>query len=163
MPTAISAINRALAILTIKSGETELTDNEKDDALIHLNAMMMEWDALGYHLGYLNPQTTDDEMGVPDWSQTAIWYNLAVRIAPEYGKAVEPSIEFHARNGMKSIMTKTMDPIFTVYPSILPTGAGNSGCSGYNAKFFGDRTKNDLLNQQKAVDTGDGDITGVDA
>lgn len=85
MATASDIIKRALRICRVVDSNSALDANDAADALEALNAMLAEWH--------------ESEIGLPDYSlaslttelasdaadREAIAYELAARIAPEYG------------------------------------------------------------------------------
>ena len=55
--------------------------------------MLAEWNAKGIRLGYPIPGSPDDDLAseaaaVPDSAYEAVILNLAIRLAPQYGKTV---------------------------------------------------------------------------
>jgi hypothetical protein len=108
----------------------DLTDDELSGACRRLDAMMAEWNANGLRLSYpipSSPESTniDAETSVPDAANEAIITNLAVRIAPGYGKQVLPDTKMTARNSYKTLLSRFGMPIEQQLPGIMPAGAGN--------------------------------------
>ena len=73
----------------------DLQPQQFESALRRLDAMMASWNALGIRLGYPLPSSPqfsdlDAQSEVPDSANEAIITNLAVKIAPGYGKQVMP-------------------------------------------------------------------------
>lgn len=94
--TAQEVITRALRLIRVIGQEESPITAENNDALIVLNAMLDEWS--------LDPQLTTSTITLPAFATTstsqdlrsgmftALVYNLAVRLAPEYGVAAAESI-----------------------------------------------------------------------
>jgi hypothetical protein len=99
------------------------------DACRRLDTMMATWNARGIRLGYplpLSPQDTDldTETGVPDAANEAIICNLAVRIAPSFGKQVSPHTMATAKFGYDTLVARAAMPQEQQFPRTLPAGAG---------------------------------------
>jgi hypothetical protein len=108
----------------------DLTDNELLSACKRLDAMMAQWNAKGIRLSYplpSNPDSTslDADTEVPDAANEAIILNLAIRLAPGYGKSVSPDTKISAKAAYTTLLGWTMDPTpQKQFPRTLPTGAG---------------------------------------
>jgi hypothetical protein len=110
----------------------DLTNNELVSACTRLDAMMAQWNAKGIRLGYPIPSSPgagiaqlDESTDVPDAANEAIILNLAIRIAPGYGKSVSPDTKISAKAAYTTLLGWTMDPTpEKQFPRTLPTGAG---------------------------------------
>lgn len=108
----------------------DLTPEQLESALRRLDAMMMEWNAKGIRLGYASassPQDSDldTETNVPDSGWEAVITNLAVRIAPGYGKVVSPDTKAIAKNAYNTLLQRATFPLEQQLPDTMPSGAGN--------------------------------------
>lgn len=95
-----------------------------------LDAMMATWNAKGIRVGYPIASSPDggslnDETGVPDSANEAIYLNLACRIAPRFGKAVQEETRKFAKEAYDSLLIKLAHPLEMQLPSSMPSGAGN--------------------------------------
>ena len=91
-----------------------------------LDAMMAEWNGRGISLGYTlpsSPQNTDidQESGVPDWANEAVFLNLAVKLAPMHGKQVNGA---SAKLALSTVMVNATPDVRMNAPSDMPVGAG---------------------------------------
>lgn len=98
--------------------------------LKRLDAMMAEWNAKGIRLAYPMPGSPQDsdidaETGVPDRAWEAVITNLALRIAPSFGKSVMPDTRSRAKSSYNTVLMAFSGPIERQFPSTLPAGAGN--------------------------------------
>jgi hypothetical protein len=59
---------------------------ESADALVALNDLLRRWEADGLALGWTDCTAVTDTLAVPNEALRAVAYNLAVDLAPEYGK-----------------------------------------------------------------------------
>ena len=115
-----------------------LTANDLQTALRRLDSMMADWYERGILLGYpLPPSPTesdlDENTGVPDRANEAIITNLAVKLAPSYGKQVSPQTLTAAREALNTIFVRAARPGVMQYPNQTPAGAGNK----YWGMFWG--------------------------
>lgn len=108
----------------------DLQPEQLEGALKRLDAMMAQWNAKGLRLRYpipASPQTSDldQESDVPDSAWEAIITNLAVRIAPGYGKTVSPDTKMVAKESYNTLLQRAAFPLEQQLPGTMPSGAGN--------------------------------------
>lgn len=108
----------------------DLQPEQLQSALRRLDAMMMEWNAQGIRLGYpiaSSPQDSDlsTETGTPDSAWEAVITNLAIRIAPGYGKDVRPETKTVAKNTFNTLLQRATFPLEKQLPETMPIGQGN--------------------------------------
>lgn len=139
MATAQDVINRALAKIGVRAAESPLTAAETQDGLDALNDMLAAWENSGVTLGFLPVEKVSDTIRVPRHSLAAIKANLALIIAPEYGRVVNPALAVEARDSLNDLMISLSDIGDVNYPSTLPVGSGNE-CNdlGDTQRFFPD-------------------------
>ena len=107
----------------------DLQPQQFESALRRLDAMMAEWNAKGIRLGYPIPGSPEDsdldsESEVPDSANDAIITNLAVRIAPSYGRTPMPETKITAKTTYNTLLSRATMPPEQQFPSGLPRGAG---------------------------------------
>jgi hypothetical protein len=123
-------------------------------ALRRLDAMMAEWDGYGVRLGYPIPGSVeggdlDADAGVPDRAWEAIVTNLAIRIAPSFGKQVSPETKGSAERGLNLLMSRALPPEMNL--GRIPAGSGNKPWRNTLDPF--------LLPEHEAIQAGpDGDM-----
>lgn len=139
-------VRAALRKLGIASDAT-LTDVEPQsmqDGVDDLETMMAEWyqDGKGIITGYEftdpdNPPAEGDDHGMRSSAVSAVVFNLACRIAPDY--AIEPTAKIiaTARNGKELLVKNTAlsRAKRAPYPNRMPVGSGNSFAS-LNGWYF---------------------------
>jgi hypothetical protein len=91
--------------------------------------MMAEWNTRGLRLGYPvpdNPADSDIEVdsNIPDAAWEAVITNLAIRLAPSYGKMVNTATLVTARHSLNTILSRASMPPEMKLPA-MPSGAGN--------------------------------------
>jgi hypothetical protein len=108
----------------------DLQPEQLEAALRRLDAMMMEWNAQGIRLGYpvaSSPQNADLDTPTetPDSAWEAVITNLAIRIAPGYGKTVSPDTKMIAKNAFNTLLQRATFPLEKQLPETMPIGQGN--------------------------------------
>jgi len=108
----------------------DLTDDEIQSQARRLERMMADWNAKGIRLGYSLSSDPDNigldtETDVPDSANEAIVCNLAVRIAPSFGKQVSMETKQTARIGYQTLLSRATLPNEMQLPGTMPSGAGN--------------------------------------
>ncbi len=119
----------ALTEIGLSSYSFDLSTDQIEMALQRLDAMIGAWGARGIRLGFPLPGSPEDsdantETGLPDWAWEAVITNLAVRIAPSYGKQVSPDTKATARETYNSLLAKAAKPT-EIQLDTLPAGAGH--------------------------------------
>lgn len=124
MSTVLEVVTGALKLLEVRPAESPVTSAEAEDGLIALNDMMNEWNIDGINIGYETLDAIDDDLFVDLGAIGAIKANLAIYIAPEYGRIVSPDLADRAANSKKALRTSI--PLNSSdYPDTLPVGSGN--------------------------------------
>ena len=119
----------------------DLQPEQLQSALRRLDAMMSDWNGKGIRLGYPlpgSPQDSDldDPSDVPDSANEAIICNLAIRLAPGYGKQVMVETKTTAKQGYDTLMQRATAPIPQQLPATMPAGAGNKPWRVYDNPFI---------------------------
>ena len=108
----------------------DASPQQLEAALKRLDALMADWNGRGIRLSYPlhgDPEFSDidAESNVPDYANEAIILNLALRLAPSYGKQVMPDTKINAKNAYNTMMARTALPMEQQLPESMPLGAGN--------------------------------------
>ena len=90
---------------------------------------MAEWSAKNIRVNYLMSGTpegssADDESGLPDSAWEAVITNLALRLAPSFGKQVAPELRVVAKGAYNTLVRFSVVPRERQLNS-LPRGAGH--------------------------------------
>ena len=128
MTTKRQLIVAAHAELGLSDYVFDLPAEQLQLALLRLDSMMADWNSMGLRLGYAIPGSVeggdlDTEAGVPDRAWEAIITNLAIRLAPSFGKQVAPETKASAERGLSMLLGKNMPPQMSY--GYIPAGAGN--------------------------------------
>jgi len=124
-------VNQAFEEIGLASYVFDLQPQQLEGALRRLDAMMATWNGKGIRLGYPLPSSPadsdlDQATGVPDSALEAMVLNLAVRIAPGFGKAVSPDTKASAKNAYNQIIAQSAKPVEMQLDNMaIPAGAGN--------------------------------------
>lgn len=107
----------------------DLQPEQLQSALRKLDSMMATWNAKGIRLGYPLPSSPqdsdlDEETNVPDSAFEAVYANLALKIAPSFGKQVAIEVKVAAKQAYDTLLQRATAPIEKQLPSTMPLGAG---------------------------------------
>ena len=120
----------------------DIAPDELKDALEILDSMMAEWNVqgirVGYPIGTIDTSSLDTKVGVPDSAIGAIRTNLAILLAPSYGKIPAREIKVAAKKGYGTLQMRALSQNMPnkQYPSTLPIGSGNRRYNNRNQNFF---------------------------
>lgn len=110
MATALILVRRALRLATIiASGETPHAAIVQD-ALSVLNSLLAEWHDAGIGIPDYSIQNEAAQLTMGDGDVEAVAYQLAIRIAPEYGQEVTPTVAATAADSMNRLRLKYFQP-----------------------------------------------------
>lgn len=140
MWTKRDLIREAFAELALAGYEFDIAPDEEQTALRRLDGMMATWEARGVRVGYVFPTTPeaadpDTESGIPDGAAETVAINLAVRLAPGFGKTLHPATLATARDGFDALLWAAARPVPTQLPGTMPLGAGNGPRLGLPTYF----------------------------
>lgn len=108
MATAQSIVTRSLRLIgAIESGETPSAEDAQD-ALAALNDMLHGWAKEGVDLGH-GTVALGDSLIMHDSFHEGIRYNLAVRLAAEWGGVLRPEIVQIARDAFAAFQAHTLE------------------------------------------------------
>jgi hypothetical protein len=123
-------VTAALEEIGLASYVFDLQPEQLQSALRRLDALMADWNGKGIRLGYPLPSSPqdsdlDEESNVPDAANEAVILNLAIRLAPSYGKQVAIETKASAKQGYDVLLQRATVPPQQQLPGSLPSGAGN--------------------------------------
>lgn len=127
--TAGDIIKRALRLARVIDAHTAMDANDAADALDTLNAMLAEWHEAEIGLPDYSFANLTDELASDAADREAIAYQLAARLAPEYGVELSPMVAAVAEGTMNRVRLRYFQPGCTDF-SQLPGAA-----CGYNIEF----------------------------
>ena len=110
MATASQIIRRALRLIGAMDASEALQANDAQDALETLNAMLAEWHEAQIGLPDYNLSSITDTLSTDAADREAIAYQLAIRVAPEYGLAIPPAVGVLAEQTMARLRLRYFQP-----------------------------------------------------
>lgn len=120
-------VSMALEEIGIAEYEFDISPEQRQSAIRRLDSMIAEWNARGITLSFpiskIENSGPDDDSNVPDWAWEAILSNLAIRIAPSYGKQVSIETKATAKHAYTTLCGVFSKPVEMQFPS-MPKGAG---------------------------------------
>jgi hypothetical protein len=122
-------VEASMAEIGLASYAFDLLPEQRELALRRLDSMMAEWNTRGLRLGYPVPDNPadsdiDQDSNLPDAAWEAVITNLALKMAPSYGKQVNPETKITARHSLNTILARASMPPEMKLPA-MPSGAGN--------------------------------------
>lgn len=132
---------QAFAEIGLPAYVYDLQPEQLQTALNRLDSMMATWNADGLRIGYplsSSPSTTDldQDSGVPDAANEAIYLNLAIRIASSVGKTPSDDLRRSAWTAYNSLCGMFAEVPQRLRPSDVPAGAGNKPWRVYGDPFL---------------------------
>lgn len=122
-------IKRAFGAIGKQGYEFDIQPEAYQDALQILDGMMAMWGgALGARIGYSGGIGFGDvnaESEVPPWAFQAIYLNLAILLAPEFGKQVSQEARASAKAAYDALLLRASAPRKRYIGGY--GGAGNNG------------------------------------
>lgn len=112
-------------------------------AVQDMDAMVAGWNQSGIQIAYPmagSPTATsvDQETGVPDAANLAIYMNLGVLIAPGFGKQLAPEFKAIAASSYANLLNWATRPVGQMcLPGRMPIGAGNKYWNSISYPFVG--------------------------
>ncbi len=135
MATANDVIVRAFTMAGIRASETPLTADELADGLDLLNDLASEWGTSSVIPGFAPVENVGDDLRIPRQAYGAVKAELAVRIAPEFGKPVTIGMIRNQEESMSAMLRATMD-LEVRLPDTLPIGSGNTPSDYWTDQVF---------------------------
>lgn len=108
--TAGDIIKRALRICRVADSNAALDENDAADALGTLNGMLAEWHEAEIGLPDYSFDGLTSELASDAADRDAIAYQLAVRLAPEYGESLPAEAAGVAEGAMSRLRLRYFQP-----------------------------------------------------
>ncbi|KQP36133.1 packaged DNA stabilization gp4 family protein [Pseudorhodoferax sp. Leaf274] len=129
--TKRALVSEAFSELGLAGYEFDLSPEEQIGALRRLDSMVAAWEEDGIRLGYLLPTSPedsdpDDDSGIPDTAAETVYLQLAIRIGPSFGKALNATTRKVATDGYARLLRRASVVPQMSRPRVL-AGAGNRG------------------------------------
>lgn len=123
-------VTAALTEIGLASYQFDMPADALQDCLYRLDELLADWNAKGIRIGYPIPteqggSDLDDDTSTPDSARRAIVANLAIEIAPMFGREPSARTLVKAKQGYNTLMMKAAMPPEMQLPGTMPAGAGN--------------------------------------
>jgi hypothetical protein len=108
--TRAAILKRAFAAISIADYVFDLTPDEQAYAFGELDAMMAQWEGAGIDLDYVPGGASasgSTDIATPSYADDAIALNLALRLAPSFGK-ITTALQFRAAQALQLVRAKTL-------------------------------------------------------
>lgn len=106
----------------------DLQPEELQSGLRSLDMMMATWASKGVNIAWIGGNGLGDidaDANVPEWALEAIALNLAVRLAPSYGKAVSLDTKASAKAAFDAVLARCVVPRDRQVTGYAGAGNGN--------------------------------------
>ena len=121
MITVKDVVKRALRLLSITQAGESPSAPEFTDTLSALNSMLFGWQLDAIRLEHVELYS-DDVLPYEESHEEPIIYNLATRIAPEFGVAVSREVGVVAARGFANLQNYYDDPdLLITQPALDPS------------------------------------------
>ena len=135
MLTKLELVQGAYEQMRIWGLTSSVTPVESELALKRLNGLLLHWENKGVYLGWhIGTGDINEDSGLPDWSQEAVFTNLAIKLLPAFGKTASREQVAEASDSFNAISLKCYDNM--EYPDTMPVGAGNQRYGYSSRRFF---------------------------
>jgi hypothetical protein len=129
MWTKKQIIEQAFEEIGLASYIFDITADQLESALRRLDLMVASWQARNIQIGYPLPASPgnsniDEEIQTSLNNNEALVLNLAVRLAPAYGKSVSPDTKATAKLLYDQLLIEAAMPFEQQFVRTLPLGAG---------------------------------------
>lgn len=108
----------------------DMQPEQYQGAARRLDSMLLDWNGRGLRLGpnisaSVAGAELNTDMGIPDIANEAIILNLAIKLAPSYGKQVMADTKQGAKTALNTVFARFAEPIPMRLGHNTPLGAGN--------------------------------------
>jgi hypothetical protein len=125
-------IQQAFTEIGLADYAFDLDPAQFQSALRRLDAMITQWENKGIRLAYPVPvsyanSSLDQSIEGQDTALEALYLNLAMRLAPQFGKTPSPDTKMLAFQAYKTLLAMSAQPVeMQIDNSRVPAGAGNN-------------------------------------
>ncbi|KXO82658.1 hypothetical protein AYL20_01290 [Acinetobacter venetianus] len=136
----------------------DLQPEQLESARRKLDTMVAGWSSKSIQLGFplpseANSSDLDQSTNVPDYALEALYLNLAMKIAPSFGKAVAPETKQMADKAYRDVLRKAVNnPPQMKYSHGLPSGAGQKQRLGCGNTFIVNEQDNNILIPEQSME-----------
>ena len=137
-------VGAAFEEIGIAGYDFDLQPDELETALAKLDGMMATWALAGIRIGYAGTgDVLDVDANIPGWAYEALYLNLALRLAPGFGKTPSMDTKAAAKAAKDAVMARTTAPRSRVI----------TGYAGSGSRYWGN-----LVEPEPPIRTYDGNL-----
>ena len=122
--TKLQLVEAALEEIGLASHAFDVSPDLKESVRHRMDAMVAEWMERGLQLSYDLNAGLNDESGIALSHNSAVYLNLAIRVAPGIGKIPAPETKSAAAQTMDSLWIQAAQPQQRQMPADMPRGEG---------------------------------------
>lgn len=128
MTTVTKLVARSLRLIQVIDAVQPVKPQDMDTAIEALNSMVRRWEADGLAMGWQPVANPSDVLPLPDEAEEAAAYNLAVRLAPEFGVDIPPAVIGGALSFLNDLLRDQMvaTPIRPILDVPIPSTDGEA-------------------------------------
>jgi len=134
--TAAQLLKQSLQEILVQASEAPLESDEYRDAIFVMNSWMAGLEADGVDLGYTPVDSLSDVITVPAGAIMGMVSNVAILIAPQFGRPISFELQKKAKKGMATMYRLGQAVTVTEFPSTLPRGSGNTADGLWDDPFY---------------------------
>ena len=122
-------IDYAFNELGLASYTYDMMPEQYQIALNKLDAMLALWNSAGLNISYnltsINSNSIEQDSGLADFMNEAVYLNLAIKLAPSFGKIVMPETKVSAKQAYSMALNKLVKPAPLQRDYFAIAGSGN--------------------------------------
>lgn len=129
-------VEQAHAEIGLSSYSYSLQPQQLQDAMIKMDSMLAMWRTKGIYIGYTSPEDQlggdlDDDSEIELEANEAVYLNLAIRLAPSFGKFVAHETRINAKSAYLSLLNRA-----TIAPELKHADGSLSGAGNRNGSRY---------------------------
>lgn len=97
-------VARSLRLIQVIDARQPVKASDMSTAIAALNGLVRRWEANTLALGWAPVENPSDDLPLPDEALDAVAYNLALRLAPEYGVSPMPAVVQTAQDTLADLL-----------------------------------------------------------
>ncbi len=139
--TDVTSIAKASLYALLTEGESSPLDpSEYADYIFALNNFMADLESREIVLGFTTVDNIADEVTVPPGAIRGIVSNMAIEMAPQFGRPVPPELYATAETGMNTLRRIAQQQPQTGYHPNLPRGSGRFVSTNLASELYSDQS-----------------------
>lgn len=120
-------IDQAFSKIGLSSYQYDLQPEDAINAVITMDAIVGNINIpLSYNMAN-DPSQADpnQESGLPNWANQAVYLSLAIAMCPNYGKTASAELKASAQSAINRMYAMASSSVDSLVPDNMPSGQGN--------------------------------------